>query len=420
MQVIEGQRSQAIKILENITQYNPVVAENVTFKNVALPKVPLRLLFRRDASIVNNHSHWVSSYITISYCWHNKEWSPNGLSEIDQRSIDQGNKEEKDAAVGAMDIIYSSARQLIIILEDIEIPHEEEQIINRYWDVVRSATPLENWNVPESDLQIIRKVFRRILSSRWFTRAWCSHELRIAKYYLEDVLAQPRFRALNSDGKVLWESFSPKRLSSRNSMTLLALGCSDENDKLQISINLAGLPVYWKGKDKGEDEAYWVSVLLALAAGDASVLGFWGPSLLLSEKGKSFYSWARRSFDPLVETRPRMNWTDMRIASATREILELDLIFFEKPAVPPSTSMLELAGKIIQDTGLGKISNVIRECHYREEPNSDREGIWTNGITKLLACALECGLEWMAYIGRGIFMQEPFNPSGNFQTIRGL
>ena len=190
-----------------------------------------------------------------------------------------------------------------------------------------------------------------------------------------------------------------------------ALGCKEENDKLQISINLAGLPMYWKGNETDKDQLYWVSSLLALAAGDVSVLGFWGPPLLLSEKHGPYYSWARRSFNPMVEAKPQMDWIDMRVASATPEALEIDLIFFERPTILPSPRMLGLAIKVLHDTGLRNISKAIRTCHNREELDSDEQSTWMDGITKLLACALQCGLEWIACVGRDLFMEEPFNPS---------
>ena len=105
-------------------------------------------------------------------------------------------------------------------------------------------------------------------------------------------------------------------------------------------------------------------ILSAPTTGDVSKLGFRNPLMLLSEDGKTLYSWAQRPFHPLAETRLGMDWTDMQIASATREILEMNLTFFGESLEPPSTMMLNLAPKIVLETHLGGISNVIRESHY--------------------------------------------------------
>ncbi|KAF2193143.1 hypothetical protein K469DRAFT_285135 [Zopfia rhizophila CBS 207.26] len=219
---LTNRQPEAAIILERMAQLNANVARDFALKDAASSRAPLRLLFSRDSTVVKDLSQPVPSYIIISYCWKSPGWSKTGFSKveqpwpiqhafvedllqlresadegiwIDQLSIDQKDDQEKKVAIGAMDILYRSARQLVIILEDIEIPQEEEEIANRYWKVVQSAIPSDQWNPPESDLKLIESLFLRIMSSRWFSRGWCSHEFQISKYYLEDLRNFPRFRA---------------------------------------------------------------------------------------------------------------------------------------------------------------------------------------------------------------------------------
>jgi hypothetical protein len=127
---------------------------------------------------------------------------------IDELSIDQKNGEEKTVAIGSMDIIYRSSRQLVIILEDIEIPEEEEKIINKYWEEFQNdrGPDRPGWNQSTAlaeDIRLMRKVFQKVLFARWFSRAWCSHEFRVSQYFLDDISTQPRFRAMEMAGNII-------------------------------------------------------------------------------------------------------------------------------------------------------------------------------------------------------------------------
>jgi hypothetical protein len=121
----------------------------------------------------------------------------------------------------------------------------------------------------------------------------------------------------------------------------VALECKEINDKIQIAINLSGLPLCWMGGAKTEDEVCWIFTVLALAAGEASVLAFRGPLLELYQGKETVFSWARRSYNPQVECDVPVNEKDLRITSAKPDYLELDLFFLEKPAKRPSATAID-------------------------------------------------------------------------------
>jgi hypothetical protein len=476
MESMKERQPQAEKVHQRMVQLNPDIAKSFSLKDVAASLAPLRLLFTRDAAVAKYPFQRVSSYIIVSYCWRNEDWATAGLGAtrepwkiqqvfvndllairqsvdegiwIDQPCIDQKNEEEKKMAVGVMDIIYRSARQLIIILEDVEIPDEEGEIVNRYWDAKRRGHPSQEWDVPENDLKLMKSLFQRILSCRWFSRAWCSHEFRISPYFLEDPMTQPQFRAMNPRGMIVripsgllcgfWLRLRASSVNNNNEYFRLfklyatpstiqskymasvrgqgsllqqlhdtvALGCSDIKDKIQIAINLSGLPLCWMDTAKTEDEVYWIFTVLALAAGEASVLAFRGPLLKLCTE--TVFSWARRSYDPMVECDVPNNENDLRITSVRPAYLELDLFFLEKPAIRPSITAIDLAEKILRDNNLYDRDNPIRNVRTKAQFESFLETqdvrLWHETVRDILACFIDGGYEWMKFAGN-LFYEE--------------
>ena len=342
------------KILARMKALNPNIAEQFVSKDIAISGAPLRLMFTKDAEIIEHPEKEVESYSIISYCWHghdfeSKRWwpeyerlgnkvpppwpidyafvedllKPRLINEdlpphkriprpdvptnegiwIDQLCINQKDDEEKKLLVGAMDVIYRSARQLFIILEDVFIPSNEEEVINRCWDM-RSGNSPWYWNLPEHDIALLKTTFARIMDARWFYRAWCSHEFRVTNYFMADFNKQPRFRVKGSSGSIvripafllvwiflllsgragknisdqhfdLFQRFitpstiqsiyrAPESQSSRTQIpsTLFAgqmsfvqqigdtaaFKCRDMQDKCQIALNLSGIPLVWKGQ----------------------------------------------------------------------------------------------------------------------------------------------------------------------------
>ena len=336
------------KILARMKALNPEIADEFVSKDIAISGAPLRLMFTKGAEIIENAAKEVESYSIISYCWHghdfesnqwwpkyedpnnkvprpwpidyafvedllkprlpNQDVPPNEGIWIDQLCINQDDEEEKKLLVGAMDVIYRSARQLFIILEDVFIPSDEEEVINRCWDMKSGNSPWD-WNLADHDVALLKTAFARIMDARWFYRAWCSHEFRVTNYFMVDFKKQPRFRVMGSSGNViripafllvwifqllaahhgktisnqhfdLFQRFvTPSTIQSiyqapesqlsrtRSPLTLFAgqmsfvqqvsdtaaFKCRDMQDKCQIALNLSGIPLVWKGRIPIED-----------------------------------------------------------------------------------------------------------------------------------------------------------------------
>lgn len=202
-------------IMARLEQYDPDTARLFGFKNVAISKAPLRFLcpvgrrikvikglkklFQRPVlekggpdltSSSSTSDTKFDSFIGVSYCWHNEDWKPvpecqrregwpvslmmlNELllrreSEneglwIDACCIDQNNEIEKKHAIGAMDLIYKSARIVYFLLEDVQLSSQEVEALSAISGLAGKTSTA-----------VVSQLFPRLTSSRWFTRAWCA------------------------------------------------------------------------------------------------------------------------------------------------------------------------------------------------------------------------------------------------------
>jgi hypothetical protein len=206
----------AEKILRGIQ--NPQVAALLGYKATAVSEAPFRLVKRIPPPALAANSQLSSkpptdSFIALSYCWHNQDWTAKGGSEpasgscpnskipissvlfeaileqrvsgdegiwIDQWCIDQDNEDEKAIAIGAMDVVYQRARLVAVVLEDITIDEADEAALGALMDAV--GLPGGKWadsfRQPQN-IQLTRLAWK-IFSARWFTRAWCGHELLVS------------------------------------------------------------------------------------------------------------------------------------------------------------------------------------------------------------------------------------------------
>jgi hypothetical protein len=71
-----------------------------------------------------------------------------------------------------MDLIYRSARLTVVCLEDIHILKEEMALVVEFYDVWDAQDVSKARKIAHEFLSALRK----ILSARWFSRAWCLHE----------------------------------------------------------------------------------------------------------------------------------------------------------------------------------------------------------------------------------------------------
>ena len=142
-------------ILGRLRRFDAEIAESFGQKENAIAQNPFRLLsepyyVEEVGGLLPIPPTTFKSFIALSYCWHNTTWeltdclarheadntipiskhmfqavleqrsNPNEGIWIDSLCINQQDVDEKKYAVGSMDIVYKSARLVIIILEDIE------------------------------------------------------------------------------------------------------------------------------------------------------------------------------------------------------------------------------------------------------------------------------------------------------------
>jgi hypothetical protein len=205
----------AISLLSNLNNLAPSVAKDFTVKQNAVDATPLRLL--NDVGFEGEED----GYIALSYCrkkinietpkrvitpiafgWSTEEDQfPIPTSNIvfqavlrekrvgeglwfDQVSINQEDEAERVASIGAIDIIYKNARAVVVALDDIAVSPDEEQFL-RYYVEQYSYSELPHNLQPSAGLSppfmrqhpLLWSFLERILSSTWFDRAWCAHEM---------------------------------------------------------------------------------------------------------------------------------------------------------------------------------------------------------------------------------------------------
>jgi len=115
---------------------------------------------------------------------------------IDQVYIDQSNQAEKNISIPAMAALYKNARRVLVVMEDIEVDDAEQKFLENFIPEFENSVGGTIFSRPHfgevpaymEKYRIFREFFNKICSSRWFTRAWCSHEMRLGqshKFYLQ-------------------------------------------------------------------------------------------------------------------------------------------------------------------------------------------------------------------------------------------
>lgn len=212
----EGLGKQIFKRLEELS---PSVAQHFQVKDDPIDNLTMRLWAQRETPEMRE-----DSYVALSYCWDTGKYPPrNGVEYplpisplmfsalaaergarttgvwIDQLCINQNNQVEKAVSVGAMDAVYRCARWVVVALLDIEV-HLAQQtflrdFIKDYEDPSHGygETPHKGESPPYFEKHpVLKRLFYTILDSRWFTRAWCSHEMEIGENHIFYIPCQPR------------------------------------------------------------------------------------------------------------------------------------------------------------------------------------------------------------------------------------
>lgn len=210
---IAHQSVEASSTLGRLGRIDPSIASMFSVKADNVEAMNMRL------HSCNSNRQTFSSYIALSYCWRKKpEVEPStGSSEYplpissslfralltecqsesegvwcDQICIDQDNEFEKRVAISLMDVVYREARCVVVALEDFTINEAEETFLREYIqsyngmnlnDQTRRIPRLRDKPPSDRSLLILHELYEKILRSRWFTRAWCAHELRMGKQH---------------------------------------------------------------------------------------------------------------------------------------------------------------------------------------------------------------------------------------------
>jgi Heterokaryon incompatibility protein (HET) len=457
-------------LLARLEQFDPSIARDFGFKNVAVSQAPFRLLrsipmrtkamnglkkiFGRSkadkgrSNIITSSSTSdtkFTSFIALSYCWHNQDWRPapgckrlegwpiswtmlNALLDmrlsqdegiwIDACCIDQSNDEEKMQAIGAMDVIYKSARLVIVILEDVYLPTADADIIQNMLDKWHGQKWYEIEITKESVPNMSRAV-PRLLSSRWFTRAWCSHEFQLGAasvfliptegglggYYQLDITIISHLHGMYPRSHLYPEVFNHfpfygfetliratwyrnTKWSRRSPMAqfngIIDLNSSFETDKIGIGMNVAGLQLYFTGPKKSVHECRWILAMLALSAGDLSALCGTGSAIQTSAETNvpSWLRWNNRFEDFVACLSDFAIPETSHILSISPECINLDLLVLEHYSIrTPSTNSV-----LIATTFLDRLSKDILD--QLQVPAGRRQ-------VEILACSLDCGLAWL-------------------------
>ncbi len=113
---------------------------------------------------------------------------------IDQVCINQTSEAEKRIAVNAMDIIYKSARAVIVLLDDVEVSNKEQDFLASYMVEHAADDFLPHRRERPAYMKrhpVLRNFFTKMISAQWFERAWCSHEMRLGTEHVFLMRCEP-------------------------------------------------------------------------------------------------------------------------------------------------------------------------------------------------------------------------------------
>jgi hypothetical protein len=400
---------------------------------------------------------------------------------LDQLCINQENEMDKKIHVGAMDMIYRSARRVVILLEDIQLTEDEEraglayatfyaegcdEIKKRnltgrekeeFVDGLFSRKEKEYQDRNEGHVLAAVETFAlKLLGARWFSRAWCAHESRMAPYlppnnplilcygrrcevvsfefrfihYLSYYFAffipekeqhQPDLRfqySMNDPDPASLQQRAcriqrfmnlerPDLSSMEHLVNVPSSGCSRKGDLISIALNTSGIPIYYEGNVAVMGDVIWIYSLLVLATGDIMPLVVEGSKLRIPDGNgdrKEIVSWAINPHQGLLgESLPITD--PSLITGVTRDYIELDLLIFKSLPSTPSQESLDLASRIItrhkfvvlaQEFLMAadpQVRRIVKTMGY--DPGNDKPGLFTRYHQVWLAQASDCGLEWI-------------------------
>jgi curved DNA-binding protein CbpA len=197
------------RLLQRVHDLDKRIADRFMVKPDVKAEFAFRLIYNSRHFIRQQHS----SFIALSYrrkltvekrpgyytlplepemlqaVWEERISDHEGLW-IDQICIDQDSDVEKTISMSAMDMVYRSARLVVVALDDLELSESEGRILERHvleYEKLRHVDPKKRFRRQQTPYlegkagSGLLQVLHKILSSSWFRRAWCRHEMRLAR-----------------------------------------------------------------------------------------------------------------------------------------------------------------------------------------------------------------------------------------------
>ena len=453
-------RERSGAVLRRMAELNHDLALQFGRKEEIQDRFPLRLLRESICPSATVERRDTESFIAVSYCWHMPDWNlTEGLSQpeagwpispqmatavlnertfpsegiwIDQRCINQNDKEEKKNLIGSIDLIFKSARLVIAVLEDVSLTYAEENMLQKWLPQVVKGIAIE----PRKDREIVSRAFYRILSARWFKRAWCSDELQIAGELSLAFLVGNHIRKIDRESfdamTMVLQAFGAPPLDVLNcgqhiefinkyknfrrpphinckwwdvekSLTsqfrwIHELDCSVPTDKITICLNIAGLDIYFKGVNKPASECRWITAVITLAAGDGAVLDdIRDFSLHSSQENAIGVSDANHDWMSAAPYTGMPRLVSSAIHSVDHTGICLDILDLTAcSVVRPANAQVSIASIFVEAISV--------KCGFAQERKKvlmPREGINIDVRRKqslaseIIGCVLSCGLEWI-------------------------
>lgn len=456
--------------------HNEAVSSLFGRKATAVAQSPFRLIKRVTAPADLESA--TNSFIALSYCWHNQEWASkedvgNPSSQIpispilyealmdervsqdegiwiDQLCINQSDPHEKVLAIGSMDVIYRRSRLVGVVLEDILLDAVDTAALRTLEETFNRG---DYFFYPDN-LVVARQLTTalwKIFSARWFTRAWCGHELlmsnnqlflirsstmqdgapvvvKMTSEFLYDlaILAKGitsfidanEFAALESAYALPLSRFYVFATQRFNTHWLKTTAGADNRfipsymrvfrrvfdydasvvtDKLCISLNVLQCGLFFKGPlSMNRDQCCYIFYHVALSAGDPTALSLCGKRLQQATwmrwpgRGDIIESYFTRSKHLRLPETPDFN----------DKAIELDLIEIG------SSQTLKRATSAHQTWA----ERIIQKCIDLADEFPDKGSVFLEEVqpsthndasarrcfyTELLACMRECGIQWL-------------------------
>lgn len=152
----------------------------------------IALSYRRKLHVAKHQHHFTLPLEKEMFqaVW-DERLSDNEGVWVDQICIDQDNDVEKTVSMSAMDMVYRSARSIVVVLDGVLLEASEARLLESHMDEYNRQVQVPAnkrfrrrqppYLEAHDDLFL---VLRKLMRSSWFRRAWCRHEMRLAQEHV--------------------------------------------------------------------------------------------------------------------------------------------------------------------------------------------------------------------------------------------